>query len=86
MYDTEITVDGFNGDEKVYFRAFYEPAYSHGIDEKMNEPGHGTDSVYMADGALVLETTYMLLADNGADTCHSDFQWQVRQRISTETS
>ncbi|MCK4459107.1 MAG: hypothetical protein KAU52_05230, partial [Methanosarcinales archaeon] len=72
MYgNTEITVDGFNGDEKVFLRTFYEPGYYHGIDEKMNEPGHGTDSVYMRDGALVVETTYMLLADNGADTCHS---------------
>ena len=67
----EITVDGSNGDEKIFLRTFYEPGYGHGIDEKMNEPGHGTDPVDMPAGALVVETTYMLLADNGADECQS---------------
>jgi hypothetical protein len=60
----EITVDGSNADEKVFLRAFYEPGYYHPIDAKMNNAGSGTDSVYMANGALVVETTYMLLHDN----------------------
>ena len=67
----EITVDGSNGDEKVFLRTFYEPGYGHGIDVKMNEPGHGTNPVFMSHGALVVETTYMLLMDNGADKCQS---------------
>jgi hypothetical protein len=60
----EITVDGSNADEKVFMRAFYEPGYYHPIDAKMNDAGSGTDAVSMGDGALVVETTYMLLHDN----------------------
>ena len=63
--NNEITVDGADGDEKVFLRAFYEPEYYHPIDAKMNNAGSGTDSVYMEHGALVVETTYMLLHDNG---------------------
>jgi hypothetical protein len=61
----EITVDGANADEKIFLRAFYEPEYYHPIDAKMNNASSGTDSVYMENGALVVETTYMLLLDNG---------------------
>ena len=70
-YDgTEITVEGSNSDEKVYFRVFYEPEYGHAIDNKMDDFGSGTNSVNMPNGALVTETTYMLVDDN-SDSGHS---------------
>jgi len=70
-YDgTEITVDGSNSDEKVFFRVFYEPEYGHAIDSLMNDFGSGTNSVNMPNGALVTETTYMLVDDN-SDSGHS---------------
>ena len=71
MYlDEEITINGGNGDEKIFYRIFYEPGYAHDEDDKMNDPGQGDQSVVMDDGALVTETTYMLV-DNNHGNGHS---------------
>ena len=70
QWEPEITVDGEDGDEKVFLRTFYEPGYAHPNDTKMSEY-YTLDPLNSFDmGALVTETTYMLLDDNGA-TGHS---------------
>jgi len=65
-----IIVDGENGDEKVFLRVFYEPGYAHAADAVMSEYYSLTD-VSMELGALVTETTYMLLENNIYEGDHS---------------
>jgi len=65
-----IIVDGENGDEKVFLRVFYEPGYAHAADAVMSDYYSLTD-VSMELGALVTETTYMLLENNIYDPEHS---------------
>ena len=62
-WEDNIIVDGENGDEKVFLRLFYEPGYEHPADDKMSAY-YALYSVEMPMGALVTETTYMLLNDN----------------------
>ena len=62
----EIQIDNGNGDEKVFLRAFYDPGYAHAIDAKMkieypNELRELNGTYRMPEGALVTETTYMLV-------------------------
>ncbi len=61
-----IRVDGGDSDEKVFLRLFYEPEYGHAEDYVMSDYYSSILPVSMAQGALVTETTYMLLWDNGA--------------------
>ena len=64
-------VDHVYGDEKVFFRVFYEPGYEHGVDTLMKNtppPDSHLDSVIMPDGALVTETTYMIVTDGGCSS------------------
>ncbi|MCK5109429.1 MAG: hypothetical protein KAR25_07035, partial [Methanosarcinales archaeon] len=63
-----VSVDGdwpLEHDEKVYFRVFYEPGYAHGADALMSDtlpnPYPLLAPVTMIDGALVTETTYMMV-------------------------
>jgi hypothetical protein len=62
----EIIVDGDDGDEKVFFRVFYDPGYGHAADDIMSAY-YTLDPVSMPDGAIVTETTYMLLENNDAN-------------------
>ena len=62
-WEDNIVVDGENGDEKVFLRIFYEPGYNHSADDKMSAY-YSLYQVEMPMGALVTETTYMLLNDN----------------------
>ncbi|MCK5109278.1 MAG: hypothetical protein KAR25_06270, partial [Methanosarcinales archaeon] len=66
VWSPHIKVDGEDGDEKIFFRAFYEPGYAHVADDLMSNY-YSLNPVSMANGALVTETTYMLLDDNGDD-------------------
>ena len=61
---TNIVVDGADSDEKVFMRLFYEPGYQHAVDEVMSGHYNGLQNVEMPMGAVVIETTYMLLWDN----------------------
>ena len=65
-----LVVDGEDGDEKVFLRVFYEPEYAHVADAVMSDYYSLTD-VSMDLGALVTETTYMLLENNLYVGAHS---------------
>ena len=64
-----ITVDDENSDEKVFLRLFYEPGYYHVADDIMSDY-YSLTPVSMENGAIVTETTYMLLNDN-SDNGHA---------------
>ena len=59
-----ISVDSEDSDEKVFLRVFYEPGYGHEADAKMYYHYDDLTTVLMDAGAIVTETTYMLLEDN----------------------
>jgi hypothetical protein len=63
-WSPEIIVDGCDGDEKIFLRLFYEPGYHHARDKIMSDYYSSLESVSMSRGAIVTETTYMLLDDN----------------------
>ncbi len=70
-----VSVDGDwpkEHDEKVFKRVFYEPGYAHGVDTLMDDTLPTTypplAPVTMLDGALVTETTYMMVK---AGSCSS---------------
>jgi hypothetical protein len=81
LYGVEpIKIDGSDADEKIFLRVFYEPGYAHLEDCLMLEeyPNSGDlrelDGIYaMPQGALVTETTYMLVdyTDDGGVGGHS---------------
>ena len=58
---TDILVNGGDSSEKASLRVFYQPCYTHPMDEKMYEcDGTGLEPVETFDG-VVLETTYNLV-------------------------
>ncbi|MEA1998514.1 MAG: hypothetical protein U9N61_04210, partial [Euryarchaeota archaeon] len=66
--DDAATIDGGQtwDDMKVFLRVFYEPEYGHVKDGLMESTiaDWQRKNLLMPEGALVTETTYMLVADN----------------------
>lgn len=60
--DRGITVSGGNSVEKALLRMFYQPDYSHPIDEKMNDCSQSILEPVEPFDAIVLETTYALIS------------------------
>ncbi|HVQ00402.1 MAG TPA: hypothetical protein VMT57_02695 [Candidatus Thermoplasmatota archaeon] len=61
---TDILVNGGDSSEKVALRTFYQPNYTHPMDQKMYDCSSGAlESVEPFD-AVVLETTYTLVTHN----------------------